>query len=55
MKNLLSMAVTRFKRRRKEKMIYQLSIPEKVWMVDMKRDAENRAFLMLRNQSKRFH
>ena len=54
MKNFLTQVVGKFIRRRKEKDTHQFSIPEKVWMVDVKRDAENAAFLLLRNYSKRF-
>jgi len=55
MKNFLSQAISKFIQRRKRKDTYQISIPEKVWMVDVKRDAENAAFLAHRKNSKRIH
>jgi len=54
MKNFLTQAVSKFIQRRKGKDTHPFSIPEKAWMVDLKRDAENAAFLSLRNHSKRF-
>ena len=55
MKNFLSQAISKFIQRRKRKDTYQISIPEKVWMVDVKREAENRAFLSLRAHFKKIH
>jgi hypothetical protein len=55
MKNFLAQAIGKFIKRRKEKNFPQISISDKVWMVDLKREAENRAFLSLRNYSKRIH
>ena len=55
MKNFLAQTMSKFIQLRKGENSPQISISDKIWMVDVKREAENRAFLSLRAHFKKIH